>query len=710
MEWDTAGLKITEFKISIGHKLLFISAVLLVVPWLGVKYIQDMESFLKANLQEDLLGRARIVAAVLQSHPQVFAVALKDDETLEVPAPYEGHMYVRPLRSAIQLDAYDDDWEHYQDRVEIKSSTNPDSLSYQVLIGTRGKYLYMLFKVRDDKVVYRGGRQAGLEKNDHLKLSLTDKQGQLKKYMIATIAPGWVNAYEVEDFSEATAAKPIYRIKGEWQETSQGYNIELRLPLSQLGDKLAYAIADVDDATNRIVSSNIGSVSDINKPGSLVIPSPEVEALLQQIIQPGARTWVLDSRFRVLAVADSLRKPVDNPYENTSQDYINQGTRIIYRWLLNQPSSSFKDTHSAASYFHGETIRNALQGKASTTWRRTPDEKVSILTASYPVVVDGETIGAVAIEETSNSILLLQNRAMEILINLSIISFALTVVVLLGFASLLSARIVRLRNDAEKAINENGKIVDQVRVSRSGDEIGDLTRSFADMLQRLSEYNRYLETMASKLSHEIRTPITVVKSSLENLQLAKDEQREVYVERAREGIDRLDDILRRMSEASRLEQTLQSETREQVNLSVLVEHCVDGYRLVNNEVDFRFSANTEQCLVVVAPELIAQMLDKIISNAIDFHAPNTAIEINLHCDQQQALLSVSNKGPLLPEAMKDNLFESMVSLREKRTDNPNLGLGLYVVRLIAEFHKGHVTISNLDTQDGVRIEAVLPLI
>ena len=108
--------------------------------------------------------------------------------------------------------------------------------------------------------------------------------------------------------------------------------------------------------------------------------------------------------------------------------------------------------------------------------------------------------------------------------------------------------------------------------STSKDEIGDLTRSFSQMLQRLGHYNHYLENMSSRLSHELRTPITVVRSSLEHVQLtAKDEQQK-YIERAQNGLQRLHTILNNMTEASRLEATLKHEQLHLFDLS----RCREG--------------------------------------------------------------------------------------------------------------------------------------
>jgi signal transduction histidine kinase len=267
---------------------------------------------------------------------------------------------------------------------------------------------------------------------------------------------------------------------------------------------------------------------------------------------------------------------------NEEPGYIATLFRAVYRGALKQPPKEFHDDLSTASKLSTPEIRQALAGKATTRWRQTPDERVNILTAVYPVSDGDKIIGTIAIEETSNSILILQNRAVEILINLSLLALLVTALTVFAFATRLSFRVRKLRDDADKAIGSDGRVVGEIPASKASDEIGDLSRSISDMVDRLAEYNRYLETMASKLSHELRTPITVVRSSLENLDTAElDDEHKAYTQRAKEGVERLSSILTRMSEATRLEQTIQTEERVDFNIEQVINSCVNGYKVAN---------------------------------------------------------------------------------------------------------------------------------
>jgi len=94
-----------------------------------------------------------------------------------------------------------------------------------------------------------------------------------------------------------------------------------------------------------------------------------------------------------------------------------------------------------------------------------------------------------------------------------------------------------------------------------------------------------------------------------------------------------------------------------------------------------------------------------VENAVDFAVAASPIRICLETD---GCLRVENAGPLLPDAIRDSLFESMVSLRSEHSAGaPHLGLGLYIARLIAEFHGGTLHAENLPRGGGVAFEARL---
>jgi len=102
------------------------------------------------------------------------------------------------------------------------------------------------------------------------------------------------------------------------------------------------------------------------------------------------------------------------------------------------------------------------------------------------------------------------------------------------------------------------------------------------------------------------------------------------------------------------------------------------------------------------------MLDKLVDNAVDYCPPGQRIEIALEADAKHYRLSVSNEGPLLAPAAEHKIFDMLVSDRTGEGSKPHLGLGLFIVQLIARYHGGHARARNLADLSGVAFEIELP--
>lgn len=244
----------------------------------------------------------------------------------------------------------------------------------------------------------------------------------------------------------------------------------------------------------------------------------------------------------------------------------------------------------------------------------------------------------------------------------------------------------------------------------AGDEIGALARSFAQLLARLREHTQYLRSLASKLSHELRTPLAVVTTSLDNLEHeAKTPATEAYLARLRQGAQRLDAILAAMSEATELEAAIREMPAAPFELAAVVEACCQAYRDVYREREIVYRSDVAGSTVIVGSgELVAQLLDKLIDNAASFSEPASRIDVRLGEEGGELVLAVTNRGPTLPAEMRGELFDSLVSVRQERDGRPHLGLGLYIVALVAEFHGGHCAADDLPDGGGVTFRVWFP--
>jgi dedicated sortase system histidine kinase len=720
----------------IRFKLVFLSSFLLVIPWLGYRYILEMEDYLRRGQEQVVLGTARALATALNERPELF------DEGTFGPARRSENLYVYPIYYALGLDDNTlNDWGDYQ-RYELsygRANTiatplnpqsefsryyhNDESLNFKLLVGEHNRFLYAYINVVDNQLVYRSPDSVSIHRSDFLQISMTAPDGELMSYVVSPRGPEFIYVYEIGgDLRDIGSLRHEERIVGQWYENLDGYTIELRMPLTMLGSSLGFAVYDVDDPATRNVTAVVATsnINDIERLGAVQRPTPEIDKIVEGMGYTDSRIQVVDRTRRVLlSVGDiqtatglSLTAPEDaeegNRYLRFLEDRV---LHPIYYQILTKPSNDFIDELYVGSRLEGAHLSSALGGVAQTQFRTINEDQTRILEAAYPIYADGEIMGAVVVDQNMNGLRTFRNQAMETLFNTILGVMLLAAFGLFFFASRISTRIRALRNQAENIIDDNGRLKNTIIATTSSDEIGDLSRSFYNMVERLGQYTSYLENMSSRLSHELRTPVTVVRSSLENLgMVSQDKESAVYIQRAEEGISRLNLILTNMSEATRLEQMLQTSEKEKIDLVKVLAGCVEGYRLAYP--DAVIDADLEGCVMINGvPEYIAQLMDKLIANAVEFSYDKKPITVFCRAIKDRAVVRVTNYGPYLPEEMKGRLFDSMISVRpQEKQREPHLGMGLHIARLVAEFHQGQIRADNIKEYEGVAVTLVIPML
>ena len=438
--------------------------------------------------------------------------------------------------------------------------------------------------------------------------------------------------------------------------------------------------------------------------------SEEVRVILAGLARAGLRIWVVDSKLQLVAAAGNLDHKQKYLGDSASfgplEKLVNVALQPLFTRMFPPPANPDEEFIPNDVVFGGKELERALDGTPGLRRRAGTQGRTAILSAAHPIWVGDKVVGAAIVEENTDAIVSLGNRAFQQLAAVTLIAFGAVALVLLLFASRLSWRLRRLRDEAENAIDSKGRIRGLATAEHANDEIGDLSRAFSTMLDKLAQYNAHLEKLAQRLSHELRTPIAVVRSSLENVKLQSVPQEvSVYVARAEGGLNRLETILTRMAEANRLEQAVRNEEREPFDAKAVLAGCVSGYSSAYPNCMFELTMTEAPVTLTGAPDLFAQMLDKLAANAADFATAGTPIVISLQRDANETVLQFSNSGPSLPLEIADRLFDSMISVRKEASgDNPHLGLGLYIVRLIAEFHGGRAAARNWEQGGGVTIE------
>ncbi|MEM0952772.1 MAG: ATP-binding protein [Pseudomonadota bacterium] len=674
---------------NLRRQLLLVSLLLLALPWAGCQYVREMESALQAGQVQALQATSRAVATVVADQPELLypnAARLGD---VYSPSQLYASLASRPP----VVDGYADGWGEV-------AHARFGAADYQARV--HNATLYLLFRVRDDTVVYQDPRELTRATGDRLILS-----GANGSYVITTAAPGAVQG-RIARGSRPMGFEP--RIRGYWQDSLEGYSIELRLPLAMLGGHLGFALIDVGDDNVRppARSSNLAEANGETLPW-LIVPSDELSRQLTGFTAAGMRLDVIDRQGWVAASAQAQETM---PAADTGTPWL---LRALYRAVLrNGEQAALPEAASVGRSATPEVATTLAQGAARASWYRpASSQQRKLLLVTEPIVKDGMQIGAILARQSSEPYLSLTDQAFSRLLYWSLLAMLLSAVGLLGYASLLSWRIRRLSRASIDIIHPDGSLANDFPVSQVADEIGELSRQYADLMSRLREYTDYLRSLSRKLSHELRTPIAVIQSSLDNLSSSAvgttdNGDTDTYIARARDGLSRLSAILTAMSEASRLEESVHANTPQRCDISDLLNALVAAYQDLYPRHRLQVHGTDSTIEIDAVPDLIAQMLDKLVDNAVSFAPEGGSVDIGLEAAANAVELTVINDGPLLPEAMQQQLFDSMVSLRE-RSERMHLGLGLHIVKLIVDFHKGSVRAVNREDGSGVVFAVRLPL-
>lgn len=692
-------------RLGIPAQLLLASSVLVLLPWLGLELVRELQRLVTDAQEQAIAATARRAAIALGDRPSL------------VPAVGGSGPVLRlfDLPGPVVVDGRADDWddpvlEAHRLPEPDDEAASPPPFSAVYRIGRQGSGVYALFEVRDADVVRRAP-EPGTGEGDHLEIAVVTPDDELLRFAVDAAGDGPVSVSLLrEDGSRA----PDNRIGGAWQTAEGGWTVELRLPRGLVGERLAFAVVDVDDPQEPTIVSRLETSGTAAREtlAAVLAPSPEIGGLLSDLGGPRTRLWAIDTGKHVLAHSGSLDRSPAPPGGDERPRWLLRGltrlTRAVVRGPAVEVGEEAPGTHE---------VDAALSGEPATRRRAAAGSGVVVLSAAHPIRAEGRVGGAVLVQEAAADILAVRGHAFDRFLGGILAVSLLGAAALLALASHLSFRIRRLRDGVEQLAEGSSESPANVPDAGAGDEIGDLARSVAGLAKRQREHAAYLEQVGRRLSHEMRTPVGVVRTSLDNLGLVDlPPGARVYLDRADEGVRRLSLILSRMSEAVRLEQALAATEREAYDLVPVVRGCVEGYRASNPGREMTLGEPGEPLVVLGSPDLLALLLDKLVGNALDFARPGSAVEVEVHRYGRTGTLSVRNDGPPLPSSMDGHLFESMVSVRAgagagagDAARGPHLGLGLYIVRLVAEFHGGSAAAHDRPDGRGVIVTVTLPL-
>jgi two-component system, OmpR family, sensor histidine kinase ChvG len=699
---------------NLRRQLIVVSLLTLSLPWAGCQYIQEMEQAMRQGQVIALEATATAVAKRIGSE-ELFQQQLQAPQWRQ---PAESQLYVHELTSPMFLDGYDDEWRHLEIAPKPFSDENTQA-HWQLSLGKTSAQFMLFAKVTDSAIFYHNPGLDDLASGDHFRLRVLLENGAQRDYVIRSGAPGEVTAY----YRDGRRIRQEPRLRGFWQENASGFQLELAWPKNLLGDNLGVAFVNVDKMPRLPVEKSerrqvavarqwLGNIGAQESPPFWVGVSHRLADAVSVFTSNGIRLRVVSANHWLLANVGKLQQPRGEEYETHGL------MRWLYRLFLGENFlPALTSPELSGRLLEAEILSAQINDQASSGWyqwgvRRVARAVVPIGTGASEH--DSHLVASVIVaEQSSDAMMALTDNAFSRLLFYTLCATLVTGVGLLAYASWLSYRIRKLSAAAATAVDENGRISDSFPQSNAADEIGELTRHYAQLLERLSEYTDYLRTLSSKLSHELRTPLAVVRSSLDNLEHENlSESASIYAKRAQDGSERLSSILNAMSSASRVEASIDNAEKEFIQLDDLIKQVGAAYNdmLEHCQVEVFVDERVANVEYLVAPDLLVQMLDKLVDNASDFCPQQGVIKIQLLPSEKGILLSVSNDGPLLPELMKHQLFDSLVSIRAaaKEQESMHLGLGLHIVRLIVEFHGGTVRAFNRNDLSGVVFEVSLP--
>lgn len=437
-----------------------------------------------------------------------------------------------------------------------------------------------------------------------------------------------------------------------WHETAAGYQVEIGLDGTTI-NRLGLAAVNHATADSHVSFGHLEQ--DQIQLHGLFKPQPSWQQFLQSITPEDGQIVLTDPQNRIYYQTQQLQA-------QPAADWLSE---MIYEMAFDQDQ---KDN----SHFFGQRVFQPFEaGQITLTTRHTASQMALIQTSLRAVFW----------------------------------IFIIALALLLGYfiyAMILAWRINRLNKKLYHVLDDKGRIHTSLPSNHAKDEIGDLSRGLAALFKQIGEYTTYLKQLGSRLSHEMKTPISIVHTSLENLHMEQPEN--AFVSRALTANNRLKFILNQLSALSKMKQSISETEQETFELNAFLSDLTQGYQL--NHTHITFEAAGSDIKLRGSRDLLAQMLDKLIQNALDFTGPDDWIRIATSCSvpSNQYHITVTNSGSQLDEDHIPQLFDSLTSFRQGQSTEPHLGLGLYIVKLICEFHQYEIKAHNLRNPSAVQFK------
>lgn len=376
-----------------------------------------------------------------------------------------------------------------------------------------------------------------------------------------------------------------------------------------------------------------------------------------------------------------------------------------YDWVFNRLPSSrvlepYQESAVQNALDYNEVVR-ALGGEAATYVRDAGKGKM-VLSAAVPVQRYRQVLGGLLLTKSGDEIEATLRETRLTILGVSGVALGITVLISLYLASTIALPIHRLADAADRVRRAKGRQQSIPDLSKRSDEIGDLSVALRDMTEAVWRRMDAIEGFAADVAHEIKNPLTSLRSAVETVARVEDpQQQKKLMGIILDDVQRLDRLISDISDASRIDAEISRAEAGPVRMRDLILALADIHAATgDSEDDARPRLITDlpdgDALTVLGTEgRLGQVLRNLVANAISFSPMRGVITLSAHRKGSRIIITVDDQGPGIPPDKLGAIFERFYSERPKGEKfGTHSGLGLSISKQIVEAYGGKLGAEN----------------